>query len=175
MLYLITGGSGSGKSKYAENIVTNIQKNVKCNKVYYVATMIPYGDETMQKIQKHIDMRKEKRFETIECFYDLKNVKIEKNSIVLLECMSNLLANLMYDSENKNLNYVEEILEQIDCLYNQMNTLIIVSNEIFSDGEDYNIDMKLYLSNLGEINKRIAEKANKVVEVVYSIPIIIKE
>ena len=77
--------------------------------------------------------------------------------------------------ENKNLNYVEEILEQIDWLYNQMNTLIIVSNEIFSDGEDYNIDMKLYLSNLGEINKRIAEKANKVVEVVYSIPIIIKE
>ena len=111
MLYLITGGSGSGKSKYAENIVTNIQKNIKCNKVYYVATMIPYGDETMQKIQKHIDMRKEKRFETIECFYDLKNVKIEKNSIVL---STNDLSNGIYllkvsDGENES---VQKIIIQ---------------------------------------------------------------
>ena len=41
MLHLITGGSGSGKSAYAEAQVMSagIEKKI------YIATMIPYGEE----------------------------------------------------------------------------------------------------------------------------------
>ena len=42
MFALIFGGSGSGKSEYAEKLSCELaQKNEK----YYIATMIPYGEE----------------------------------------------------------------------------------------------------------------------------------
>ena len=43
MLTLIIGGSGSGKSSFGEELA---QKSN--SKLYYLATMIPYGDEGMK-------------------------------------------------------------------------------------------------------------------------------
>lgn len=39
----VIGGSGSGKSEYAENLIKELQGNTKDNKLYYIATMKPYG------------------------------------------------------------------------------------------------------------------------------------
>ena len=41
MIYLVTGGSGSGKSEYAEHLVMSSGCTVR----YYVATMTVYGEE----------------------------------------------------------------------------------------------------------------------------------
>ena len=43
MLYLITGGSGSGKSEYAEDLLRDLCKD-QTEGLVYVATMFPYGD-----------------------------------------------------------------------------------------------------------------------------------
>ena len=69
---------------------------------------------------------------------------------------------------------VEEILLGIDRLRTQCKHLIVVSNEIFSDGILYEKETKEYQKYLGEINRRLAERADQVVEVVYSIPILHK-
>ena len=64
--------------------------------------MMPYDDECHKKIARHREMRIEKGFHTIECPYGLDSIKskdITKDSTILLECISNLLANEMY---NKN-------------------------------------------------------------------------
>ena len=60
MLYLVTGGSGSGKSEYAEALVQRLrgksgqevsdeEKQGSGGGVWYLATMIPYGAETEKK------------------------------------------------------------------------------------------------------------------------------
>ena len=41
MITLVTGGSGSGKSEYAEGLILDSS----CSRRFYVATMIAYGKE----------------------------------------------------------------------------------------------------------------------------------
>ena len=59
-------------------------------------------------------------------------------------------------------------------LRSQAGTLILVSNEIFSDGVPYDASMLQYLSYLGRINREAAALADRVTEVVYGIPVPIK-
>mgnify|MGYP000447167111 CR=1 FL=1 len=73
MFHLITGGSGSGKSEYAEQKLMEYASHSKRNKKrYYIATMMPFGKETEEKIARHRRLRAGKGFETIECYTDLK-------------------------------------------------------------------------------------------------------
>lgn len=171
MLTLITGGSGSGKSEYAEQLVLNGQQ-----KPYlYVATMIPFDEECHRRIARHRQMRAEKEFDTWECYTGLKKAKAAGYGTVLLECMSNLVANELYQEDGAKERCVEEILEGIRCVQRQCKHLIVVSNEIFSDGILYDKETMRYQQYLAKINRELASMANQAVEVVYSIPIRYKE
>ena len=46
MLTLITGGSGSGKSEFAEDLSVSY----KSNNLIYIATMFLYDNESLKKI-----------------------------------------------------------------------------------------------------------------------------
>ena len=65
MMHVITGGSGSGKSAYAEmwlNRKTGEKRRKKAICPYlYIATMRPFGAETQKKIERHRQMRAGKR------------------------------------------------------------------------------------------------------------------
>jgi adenosylcobinamide kinase/adenosylcobinamide-phosphate guanylyltransferase len=63
MITLIIGGSGSGKSEYAENYITEISES---KSKYYIATMQAYDNEAQQKINRHRKLRSHKNFQTIE-------------------------------------------------------------------------------------------------------------
>lgn len=170
MMHLVTGGSGSGKSAYAEQQVLEAGDAPR----YYIATMMPYGEEGRRRVEKHRRMRKEKQFETIECYMDLKQVQVPQGSTVLLECLSNLTANELYDPSGAGEGTVQAVLDGIRSLRAQAGTLILVSNEIFSDGVPYDASMLQYLSYLGQINQEAAALADRVTEVVYGIPVPIK-
>ena len=95
MLIVVTGGSGSGKSQYAEDQVVQLSREMSGDaKLYYIATMYPFDEESHKRIARHRDMRREKNFETVEQYTNLKELEFPKESIVLLECMSNLTANV---------------------------------------------------------------------------------
>ena len=91
MLTLVTGGSGSGKSAFAEDRVLSFGDAQRI----YIATMHPFDEESHKRIERHQKMRAGKGFETVECYTGLKNVKLPAGCVVLLECMSNLVANEM--------------------------------------------------------------------------------
>ena len=60
MIHLITGGSGSGKSVYAENWLIRQGGREACGKekpFLYIATMRPFGQESRQKILRHRNQR----------------------------------------------------------------------------------------------------------------------
>ena len=170
MIHLITGGSGSGKSAYAEEQILRLNGNTRI----YIATMYPYDEESHQRIARHRRMRAEKSFTTIECYRDLKSVSVPGQADVLLECMSNLTANEMFQPDGAGKNAEEQILEGVRHLSGICRNLILVSNEIFSDGVDYGEETRAYQKVLGKINCRLAECADRVTEVVYGIPLEVK-
>ena len=100
MLHIVYGGSASGKSSYAEGLAVSMREG---GRLLYIATMYPYkwntteiDPETMQRINRHRAMRAKKGFETVECYRDLEGLDVEPGDVLLVECMSNLLANEMY-------------------------------------------------------------------------------
>lgn len=170
MLHLITGGSGSGKSAFAEEQVLNAGEGQRI----YIATMIPYGEEGKQRVERHRQLRKEKNFETIECYKNLASLRVPQNSVVLLECMSNLVANEIFEPDGAHEITVDAVKEGISCLLKQTQRLFVVTNEIFSDGIEYDPDTIRYLEYLGKVNQELAVLADQVTEVVYGIPVNVK-
>lgn len=170
MLAVVTGGSGSGKSAYAEQLVVDQGEGRR----YYIATMRPWDQECEKKIEKHRVMREKKQFETIECYQDLHLVSVVPGSVILLECISNLAANEFYRTDCRRKETAERIWKGILHLQKQAETFIIVTNEVFSDGTNYQTETLDYMEQLAEINKRLAQAADQVTEVVYAIPVAVK-
>lgn len=171
MLELVTGGSGSGKSTYAESRICEYNRQAP-KPLFYIATMFPYGEETEKKIERHRILRKGKGFETLEWYTGLKQ-HLEDGSLkgadVLLECMSNLVANEMYMESGAGCYADQAILEGIRELNQQCSNLVIVTNEVFSESVPDSPEMKEYKRILGRINCEIAVMADQVTEVIYGI------
>lgn len=53
MFYIVTGGSASGKSEYAESLAISSDARQR----FYIATMKPWDEEGHRRIQKHRAMR----------------------------------------------------------------------------------------------------------------------
>ena len=173
MFHVVTGGSGSGKSAFAEQCILDCQGS----KRIYIATMYPFDEESYRRIARHRAMRAEKKFTTIERYTDLEHLTIPQGADVLLECMSNLTANELYD-EAGNMNKPEkvkrQILEGIRHVIEKTDLLVIVTNEVQGDQMEYSEETKIYQRVLGEVNQSLAGLAEKVTEVVYGIPVEIK-
>ena len=170
MMTLVIGGAASGKSEYAEGLVLASA----CEKRIYIATMEPFDDECLRRIEKHRRMRAEKRFETLECYTDLASVAVPPDSVVLLECMSNLCANEMYSPHGSGDRAGEAIVQGVEHLKNQCGDLVVVSNEVFSGGSCYEEGTMAYLRQLGQINRCLAALADNVCEVACGIPVYYK-
>lgn len=168
MFHLVTGGSGSGKSAFAENLICK-----GTGQLYYIATMIPRGEETRQKILRHQQMRAKKGFITIEGYTNLQTVcgSIDKEPRILLECMSNLIANELYEPEGARENTVEAVLQGVQRLQQHCSELVVVTNEVCSECAADISEMRQYKKTLGTVNQRLAELADTVTEVVYGIAV----
>lgn len=186
MLYLITGGSGSGKSEFAEGVAAELYRQEavqreaaqkKAGGLFYVAAMQPFDEECVRRIERHRQMRKEKGFSTVECYHHLETVQAGPGDVFLIECMSNLLANEMYDvqgrikSEESERCLEEAVVQPILSLNKKAAHVVVVTNEVFSDGEEYAEESKQYMRLLGRLNRELAEQAEKAAEVVYGIPL----
>lgn len=170
MLHLIIGGSGSGKSEYAENLMMREPEGSRV----YLATMKPWDEECRRKIERHRRMRRGKGFSTIECYGRLNSFQIPRESSVLLECLGNLTSNLFYSEEGGGEDMAWMLTGDILDLQKRTKTLMIVTNDIFSDGLFYGVETEAYRAVLGQVNKNLAKEADRVTEVVCGIPVKIK-
>ena len=95
MITLITGGSGSGKSAYAEKYICHASSEKGYKEKYYIATMQVFDDEGQLKIDRHRRLRAGKGFITIEQPRDIQNAvsKLQSENCLktgrsaMLECM----------------------------------------------------------------------------------------
>ena len=193
MITLVTGGSGSGKSAYAESLLSS------CEGIrYYIATMQIYDAEGEKKVERHRKLRAGKGFLTIESPMNVGKIrfacageaeqaqyrqgagrKVQGSSgkkSALLECMSNLTANEMFtkDGMKSEEEVVEKIVSEIQTISKKLDNLVIVTNNVFEDGVIYDAGTMEYLRALGRINAALARLADRVAEVVVGIPVELK-
>jgi len=169
MLTLVIGGSGSGKSTYAENLFTNAP-----GKKLYIACMQPYGPEAEARIARHRAMRAGKGFETVERYVDIGGLSLPADGTALVECLCNLTANEMFEPEGAGKDTAEKVIADVQKLAPQCQELVVVTNDIASAGSDYDPATLAYMQALGKINAVLSQKADRVVELVAGIPIVLK-
>ena len=163
MIVLVIGGSGSGKSAYAEKLVETISDE---NRVY-IATMRVWDKESENRVARHRAQRADLGFATIECPVNLGEIQIPNNATVLLEDIPNLLANEMYDENGD----VHRIIPALGKLSANCENLVMVTGNVFSDGRNYDPETLNFMRLLSEINAAAAEIADGGVEVVCGIPV----
>lgn len=178
MVVLVVGGSGSGKSAYAEELACTLAREGHTLK-YYLATMQAFDEEGKQKVERHRALRRGKGFFTIEQPIQIENAFLlmeDGRKTVLLECVSNLTANEMFTEARarKKEEVVESVIRGMEQLTEKVTHLIIVSNNVFEDGMVYDQETMDYIDAIGKINQVLAAQAERVVEVVAGIPIPIK-
>lgn len=174
MLVLISGGAGSGKSAFAEDFITEQRESHLKSPLLYIATMKLWDEECVKRAERHQKIRSGKGFTTLECPTNLENSNIPQNSSVLLEDLSNLLANETFGGKNEDSTSFERVLNGIKKLWQQSKLTVIVTNELFSDGIIYPKETADFLGDLGKLNQEIAKLSTEVYEVVAGIPICIK-
>ena len=98
------------------------------------------------------------------------------SSAVLLECLSNLVANEMFRGGQivPEDTVVQNIVAGIRRLMACTDCLVLVSNSVFSDGITYDEGTEAYIRALGRINQEISGMADRVTEVVAGIPVRLK-
>lgn len=146
MITLITGGSGSGKSAYAEKYICHASNEKGFKEKYYIATMQVFDEEGQRKIDRHRRLRAGKGFITIEQPRDIQDAvsKLQSENclktgrLALLECMSNLVANEMFPpvdaSDTKEAGVKKEALDEPENMRDYENTLIsLVSKKVLKE------------------------------------------
>ncbi len=169
MRTLVIGGGASGKSEYAEELFSGL-----AGKKYYIATMMPYGADSLWRIEKHRQARRDRGFFTLEHYADIGGLRLPERGSALLECLGNLTANELFSRGLTEDEAFESILSGISSLALQCDDLVVVTNDVFSGGNRYDEGTLAYIRTLGRVNAAFAGRFEKVFEVVCGIPVAIK-
>lgn len=175
-LILVTGGSGSGKSAWAERTLLA----QAAGRAVYLAAMENDGTpEAEARVARHRAMRAKHgqeagvKFLTIERPVDAGGAVVEPGDFVLLEDLGNLLANEIWSPNGVGAgNAEEQVFSGVCTLLERAALLVVVSCDVFADGTEYDAGTMSYIRSLANLHRRLALRACQTVEVVCGIPVI---
>lgn len=168
MVVFVCGKPDSGKSLYAEKRAAELA----CGRLYYIATMKVYDEAGRARIEKHVKQREGKGFITIERYTGIDTVTEEMeapgDSTALLECISNLVGNEMYEVPGRSVPgeaeieaFAEGLLEDIKKLAAGVANLVIVSTVYDETDSSYDEDTRCYIRTIHTLNRRLSELAEE--------------
>ena len=192
MIDLVLGRPDIGKSKIAEDIVMRLAEDLDPDAArsgasghagavspaassgmdkLYIATMIPFGEEGIRRIEKHRKMRAGKGFLTVEKYTEVDSLIGEITDLdrkcCLLECMSNLVGNEMHDPRNLSLSDEELeklITEQVLALGKSCGHLVVVANRFLTEDAGYDDETRRYVRIADRVNEIMKAGADKTCE-----------
>jgi adenosylcobinamide kinase / adenosylcobinamide-phosphate guanylyltransferase len=175
-MVLVTGGSRSGKSSYAQKAVEALNTSR-----LYIATCPVIDEEMKERIQKHQQDRVGRGWHTIEEPVNITGVieNAQAFAAVLVDCLTLWINNLMYVAENAGKNISEtDVAEECEKLSaackRHPGTIFLVTNEIGMGIIPENTSARLYRDLVGRCNQMIANASHQAVLLVSGQPMIIK-
>ena len=176
MTVFISGGAKNGKSTFAQDLTIALAKG---GESYYVATMISSGKEDDERIRRHIAQRDGMDFETIECFRNIMDClhTADKTGAFLVDSVTALLQNALFPAEKNyemDLSAANRCADELVTFAGAVRHVVFVSDYIYSDAERYSAATEMYRKCLADIDRRLAEICDTVIEVSAGQPIIHK-
>jgi adenosylcobinamide kinase / adenosylcobinamide-phosphate guanylyltransferase len=165
-LTLVLGGARSGKSRYAESLVT-----ATAAPWVYVATAQAQDAEMAQRIAHH-RKRRGHGWHTIEEPHDLEDAigAAPAGAAVLVDCLTLWLTNRMLAEAD-----IEAEIGRLEVGLSRRSSLtVLVSNEVGSGIVPDNALARRFADLQGRLNQRLAARADRVVLVVAGLPLIVK-
>jgi len=149
-MILVSGANSSGKSIFAEKLVC-----AAGGPRIYIATMVPHTEENRQRIEKHRLQRAGMNFVTLEVPCCLSEAAVPEDGVVLLEDVSNLMANAMFEEDRG----AESVIADIFALAERCRLLIAVTISDMPAG-DYDEGTKHYIAALHSVNRTVYDRAD---------------
>lgn len=151
-MIFVYGAIASGKSEYAESLALSLG-----GERVYLATMEVSDKEDLLRVQKHRALRAGKGFRTIERSRNICEAEIDAGELVLLECLSSLLAAEMFcGGRAKKPEEVEKtIYHDIIKLNQKCRELIIVGSDISRENAVYEEGVNAYIQVLLSLQKKL--------------------
>jgi adenosylcobinamide kinase/adenosylcobinamide-phosphate guanylyltransferase len=175
-IILITGGSRSGKSTYAQTLAESIPGSRT-----YIATCPPLDEEMAARIKKHRAQRQASLWQTLEETVDLAGalLKTRKSRVRLLDCLTLWINNLLYEAEKQGREITEDdMLERCTHLLTACKelpgTVIFVTNEVGMGIVPDNPLARHYRDLAGRCNQIMAAGADRVILMVSGLPLNMK-
>lgn len=167
MTCFISGGAKNGKSTLAQDLAVALSQG---GKHYYVATMIPTGEEDHERIRRHIADRDGMGFETVECSKNVLSVLeiADRNATFLVDSATALLQNALFPVEKNyamDLAAAQRCADELIAFAGTVRHAVIVSDYIYSDAERYAKSTEQYRKCLADIDRRLAQVCDAVIEV----------
>ena len=164
MTVFVSGGAKCGKSSIAQDLTVALAKG---GKHYYVATMIPTGEEDQARIHRHLADRDGMGFETVECFKNILSVA-ESDGTFLVDNITSLIQNALFPVEKNyemDLEAANRCADELIAFAKIVRHAVFVSDYIYSDAERYSESTEMYRKCLADIDLRLAKICDTVIEV----------
>jgi adenosylcobinamide kinase/adenosylcobinamide-phosphate guanylyltransferase len=165
-LTLVIGGARSGKSAFAERLITDTRRPRR-----YIATAEAWDDEMSDRIAKHQRDRAED-WTTVEAPLDLPAAlaAARPDEAVLIDCATLWLTNHLLANHD----LVAEGTGLIAALATCPAPVVVVSNETGWGIVPENALARRFRDEQGRLNQRLAAKAALVVTVIAGLPLVLK-
>lgn len=175
-IILVTGGSRSGKSAFAQELAESLAEER-----IYIATCPVVDEETAARIAKHRLARQDRRWRTIEEETALAGALGwgADTGVVLVDCLTLWINNLMYEAERGGRTLSEEDIvlkskEVLRAARSGARTVIFVTNEVGMGIVPEYPGGRLFRDLTGRCNQMFAREADAVAFMVSGIPMWIK-
>lgn len=177
-IVLVTGGSRSGKSGYAQRLAEGL-----AGPRVYVATCPVIDDEMAERVRRHRGDRAERDWQTVEETLDLAGVLRQhdtgNSTIFLVECLTLWINNLMWEAEQAGREVGEDDVaahcrELLATCRAVAGTVILVTNEVGMGIVPDNALARRYRDLVGRCNQTVAAEADSVTLVSCGLPIQLK-
>lgn len=166
-LTLVLGGARSGKSRYAEEVLTKAP-----GPWIYLATAQVLDDEMLARIEHH-RKRRGPDWRTVEAPLDLPAAIAnhgQGGQPLLIDCLTLWLSNVLLAE----MNIAAESERLVAALSAVEGPVVAVSNEVGSGIVPDNELARAFRDAQGQLNQRIAAVADHVVLVVAGLPLTLK-